>query len=349
MNVADFIPEMHYAIDDQSIADFISGKTVLITGAAGSIGSAVAHKLANYQPGKLLFIDTAETPLHHLGLQVSGLGIPYGSYLTDVRNYKGIASIFKRESPEIVIHTAAYKHVGLTEDNPAEAIAVNSLGTQHLCDIAMANGIEHFVFISTDKAVNPISVLGTTKYLAELYVLECCGKQQETTFSIIRFGNVFNSNGSVIETFTNQLLEGKPVTITDRRAERYFISIEAVSGLILQSILVSSKSRLFTFEMGTPVKIEDLIYKLADYLQTPPVAVIETGLRPGEKLTEELYASAALISPTGHPQIMAIVEDTGNLDVLAVFDYLKELADYEYSPSVIKQALQNVLNNELKL
>lgn len=344
MKVSDFIPEWNYDIDEEAIATLISGKTILITGAAGSIGSTLAERIAEYHPGRLVLLDIAETPLHHLGLRLKSCGVSFYSYLTDIRDRQRLNAIFEQEKPQMVIHAAAYKHVGLTENNPHEAVAVNTLGTANVLDIALQHNVANFVHISTDKAVNPISVLGITKFLAELYVLNKVKSNSQTRLSVIRFGNVFNSNGSVIETFTNQLLNGEPVTLTDRRAERYFISISDVTKLVLQTAVLHSRYNLFTFEMGKPVKIEAILNKLISHYGIEPSKILEVGLSAGEKLQEELYLPNAQVQSTSHSKIISIQEETHLEDIEVLFNRINDLIVHIHSPLEIKKELIKLSN-----
>ncbi|GLB52889.1 hypothetical protein NBRC110019_19290 [Neptunitalea chrysea] len=345
MTESDFIPEIDYNIDVDAIYKILSGKTVLITGAGGSIGSNLVKKVLKYTPSKLILIDIAETPLHAISRYVTETGATNLRYLTDIRNKNRLQSIFNETTPDIVFHVAAYKHVWLTEENPAEAIEVNLLGTKNVCEVAVSSNCEKVVFISTDKAVNPISVLGITKQLAEQYVLYQQGIITNTKFSIVRFGNVFNSNGSVIETFKSQLLAGKPVTLTSKEVERYFLTINAACDLILQCTVLNDAHVLYTFDMGASIKIESILNKLIDLLGITPVEIIETGLQPGEKLYEELYEKTALIKPTTHTKIIALYENRNTSNIVAICNHLEEIIAHIHSPQKIKLALIEALTN----
>lgn len=337
------IPEMVFEVDEEKISETITSKTVLITGAGGSIGSALASYCASYKPKCLVLIDNAETPLYFTELSLSDSEVPCISHLTDIRNTEHLNAIFNTQKPDIVFHTAAYKHVTLTENNPAEAISVNVLGTKNLCDLAGFYKVKQFVLVSTDKAVNPISVLGKTKRLAEAYVLYNRRLYTETQFKIVRFGNVLNSNGSVIPTFTHFLQQGKPVKVTNLKATRYFIAIENVCKLLLQTCVLTGSNTVFTFTMGNPVPIITILEMVVEKLNLKPVEIVETGLRTGEKLHEVLYTANAVVSKTTHQAIIAVEEPINTQNIKNICTEFKDFLSRYHSPEVVKEALQKAL------
>jgi Predicted nucleoside-diphosphate sugar epimerases len=294
------------------IAEF-EGKVVLVTGAAGSIGSELCRQIAQLGIKQLLLYDSAETPLHNTYLEFTERfpDLNFISIIGDVRVKERLRMTFELYHPEIVVHAAAYKHVPLMEENPCEAVLVNAIGTRNLADIAVEFGAKKMVMVSTDKAVNPTNVMGASKRLAEIYVqsLGCAIKegdvQANTQFVTTRFGNVLGSNGSVIHRFREQIESGGPVTVTDPDIIRYFMSIPEACRLILEAATMGNGDEIFVFEMGNPVKIVDLATKmieLAGY-KHGEIKIKYTGLRPGEKLYEELLSLEENTMPTSNNKI----------------------------------------------
>ena len=285
----------------------LAGRRVLVTGAGGSIGSEIVRQVADARPATLVALDHDESHLHDMAATLDG---PVVQLLADVRDRTAVERAFIRHRPEIVFHAAAHKHVPLLEDHPSEAILTNVAGTQHLLEAAEAAGVERFVFISTDKAVSPKSVMGATKRLGEHLVL---GQAPPgSTHAAVRFGNVIGSRGSVVPTFVRQIEDGGPVTVTDERMTRYFMSIPEAVQLVLQAAALAEGGDLFVLDMGEPVRILDLAERMIRLSGIRPGIDIEvrvTGVRPGEKLVEELlnedepaqstvHASISRISPT---------------------------------------------------
>jgi FlaA1/EpsC-like NDP-sugar epimerase len=287
----------------------LSGRTILVTGAAGSIGSEIVRQLTRFNIKKLILVDQAETPLFHLENEIryKFQSISMEIILADISNYKKMKSIFDRFRPEVIFHAAAYKHVPMIEENPHEAIRVNVGGTMVLSDLAVKYAIKKFVMISTDKAVNPTNVMGTSKRLCEMVVQY---KSQQpgirTQFVITRFGNVLGSNGSVIPLFTRQIEEGGPITVTHPAITRYFMTIPEACELVLEAGFMGKGGEIFVFDMGQPVKIVDLAYqmiRLSGLVPEKDIKIVYTGLRPGEKLYEELLSNHENTIPTHHPKI----------------------------------------------
>lgn len=298
-------------------------KTILVTGGAGSIGSEIVRQIIKYNPKQILVLDQAETPLHHLQLELEekydDLKIKF--LICDVANRNRLSIFFKKYQIDVVYHAAAYKHVPLMEENPAEAIITNIYGTKTLADLALFYKVSHFVMVSTDKAVNPSNVMGASKRAAEMYVqsLNLHSLKNDpnsvTKFITTRFGNVLGSNGSVVPLFKKQIEKGGPITITHPDIIRYFMTISEACQLVLEAGAMGKGGEIFIFDMGEPVRIMDLavkMIKLAGYVPHEEIKIQVTGLRPGEKLYEELLSDSSKTLPTHHEKIMVskdIIED----------------------------------------
>jgi FlaA1/EpsC-like NDP-sugar epimerase len=299
-------------IDMERIAGQLSGKVILITGAAGSIGSELVRQLAAFQPKMLLLFDMAETPLHNLRLEMerSHPNQRFLPIIGDVRNKLRLDHVFSKFRPEVVYHAAAYKHVPLMEENPCEAALVNVSGTYNVANFAVKYGAESFVMISTDKAVNPTNVMGASKRIAEIYVQalarQCAQMSNPIRFVTTRFGNVLGSSGSVIPHFKEQIEKGGPVTVTHPDIIRYFMTIPEACRLVLEAASFGKTGEIYVFDMGEPVKIVDLAKKmieLAGLIPDKDVMIEYIGLRPGEKLYEELLNDKEVTKPTVHEKI----------------------------------------------
>ncbi len=299
-------------LDNVNISREISGKRILVTGAAGSIGSEIARQLLHYSPREIVLLDQAESALYDLEQQIKTehpMLIEKAKFvIADVANKERMHRVFDAFSPQIVFHAAAYKHVPLMEDNPYEAVSVNVSGTKVVADLSCAYGIDKFVMVSTDKAVNPTNVMGATKRTAEIYTQSLtCKKNCKTNFVITRFGNVLGSNGSVIPLFRKQIEKGGPITITHKDITRYFMTIPEACNLVLEAGAMAKGGEIFVFDMGESVKIYDLarkMVKLSGLRLGKDIEIVEVGLRPGEKLYEELLAVQENTKPTHHPKIL---------------------------------------------
>lgn len=337
-------PEINISTD--SISSNIKGKTVLITGAAGSIGSEIVHQLTKFAPKCLVCFDQAETPLNELDLNLAKRyeGLNYISIIGDVRSYNKLSLIFERYKPDIVYHAAAYKHVPIMERDPAEAIITNVEGTKNLVDLSIEHNVEMFVMVSTDKAVNPTNVMGASKRLAEIYVQSCANdlikNKSNTKFVTTRFGNVLGSNGSVIPLFRKQIESGGPITVTDPEITRYFMTIPEACRLVLEASVIGKSGYIYVFDMGTPVKIAELAHRmitLAGLVPGKDIEIVYTGLRPGEKLYEELLNDAEKTENTSHQKIMiAKVREYDFEEVWPLMKRLIELAHREMELDLVK-------------
>lgn len=301
-------------IDKQHIVEQVKGKVVMVTGAAGSIGSEIVRQLINYNPQLLVLFDNAETPLHNLKLELEELQTKclFVTCIGDVRNLKRSEYIMESYRPDIIYHAAAYKHVPMMEDAPSECVVANVSGTKNMADLAVKYGAQSFVMVSTDKAVNPTNVMGASKRIAEIYVQSLFNKlnannPSTTKFITTRFGNVLGSNGSVIPLFKHQIEKGGPVTVTHPDIIRYFMTIPEACQLVLEAGSMGKGGEIFIFDMGQPVKIVDLARKmirLAGYKPDVDIQISYTGLRPGEKLYEELLNIKEATQQTYHDKIM---------------------------------------------
>lgn len=311
-------------LDEVNISSQLQGKTVLVTGAAGSIGSEIARQVARFRPGKLVLLDQAESPLYELEIECLERykGVQSEVVIADIRNTRRMENVFRTFRPHIVYHAAAYKHVPMMELNPSESILTNVLGTRITADLAVQYGAEKFVMVSTDKAVNPTNVMGASKRIAEIYTQSLSKVSNTTRFVTTRFGNVLGSNGSVIPRFKQQIESGGPVTITDPEITRYFMTIPEACRLVLEAGCMGTGGEIFIFDMGKSVKIIDLARKMILLSGLEPGKDIEiaiTGLRPGEKLYEELLNNEENTLPTHHPKIM--------IARVAEYEYEKVAAD----------------------
>jgi len=292
--------------DFSTIQDYIKGKRVIVTGGAGSIGSEIVRQLIKFNASSVVVYDNAEASVFHLEQEISRSNpkshIKY--VIGDVRDKYRLEEIFDSFKPNVVFHAAAYKHVPMMELNPVEAVKTNVLGTMNVANVSYMNEVEKFVMVSTDKAVNPTNIMGATKRIAELYT-QFLEEKSSTSFIVTRFGNVLGSEGSVIPTFVSQINRGGPVSVTHKEVIRYFMTIPEACQLVLQASSLGLGGEVFLFDMGDPVKIDDLAKNLIKYFNSD--AEIEyIGLRPGEKLYEELLCDGENVTPTEDPNIMKL-------------------------------------------
>ncbi|MGB8703394.1 MAG: nucleoside-diphosphate sugar epimerase/dehydratase, partial [Gillisia sp.] len=322
LQIEDLLDREPIVLEKQNKVEQLTGKTILVTGGAGSIGSEIVRQVAQYNPKKLIVLDQAETPLHNIQLEIVSKfpQLNYRCVICDVVNKKRLELLFKNDQIDVVYHAAAYKHVPLMEENPSEAVFVNISGTKNLADLSVKYQVGHFVMVSTDKAVNPSNVMGASKRAAEMYVQSLFHNQESanpTKFITTRFGNVLGSNGSVVPLFRKQIEKGGPVTITHPDIIRYFMTIPEACQLVLEAGAMGKGGEIFVFDMGEPVKIMDLaikMIKLAGYIPNEHIKVKITGLRPGEKLYEELLNDECKTLPTHHKKIMIGLDNVQNYD-----------------------------------
>tara|TARA_R110002051_G_scaffold199926_2_gene266931 strand:+ start:4210 stop:6102 length:1893 start_codon:yes stop_codon:yes gene_type:complete len=328
VNIDDLLNRQQILIDNPIVKKEVTDTIVLVTGAAGSIGSELSRQLASYSVKHLVLVDQAESALYDLQQELYQKGKPnFTALVADVRDKKRMREIFKEFQPQKVFHAAAYKHVPLMEDSPYEAIKINIFGTKNIADLAIKYNVERFVMVSTDKAVNPTNVMGATKRVAEMYI-SCLSKQQNTTkFTTTRFGNVLGSNGSVIPLFKKQIEHGGPLTVTHKEITRYFMTIPEACRLVLEAGTMGVGGEIYIFDMGESVKIYEMAKRMISLsgLQYPEDIDIKiTGLRPGEKLYEELLATGENTVKTYHDKIM--IAKTQKINDRAILELIAELA-----------------------
>lgn len=329
-------------LDKENIQKQLSGKTILVSGAAGSIGSEIVRQVIRFGPKKIILLDQAESPLYDMEMELFDKykQQSYEIVMGDIRNKERMENVFKTFQPEIVFHSAAYKHVPMMENNPSESISTNVLGTKILADLSVQYKAEKFVMISTDKAVNPSNVMGASKRIAEIYA-QSLSKNSTTKFITTRFGNVLGSSGSVIPRFRQQIENGGPVTITDPNITRFFMTIPEACQLVLEAGAMGTGGEIFIFDMGDSVKIVDLakkMIKLSGLILDKDIRITYTGLRPGEKLYEELLADKENTIPTHHKQILiAKVKEYDFATISTSIADLIDLFDKQNNQSIVKK------------
>jgi FlaA1/EpsC-like NDP-sugar epimerase len=355
IRIEDLLEREVIKIHNEAIYSELKGKRILVTGAAGSIGSELVRQLLHYRPSLVILCDKAETPMHEFVLELheKHKNAAIKAYLGDIKDRQRMEHLFEVYNPQIVFHAAAYKHVPLMEDHPSIAVLNNVLGTKVLAELAVANDVEKFVMISTDKAVNPTNIMGASKRIAEIFTQSyfkhladnTAGAKRSpehvTKFVTTRFGNVLGSNGSVIPRFKQQLEKGGPITVTHPEITRYFMTIPEACILVIEAGVMGQGGEIFVFDMGKPVKITDLarkVIKLAGKEPDVDIKIVFTGLRPGEKLYEELLASAENTRPTYHEKIM--IADVREYDFMLIerkVDKLISCARQHYVMETVNQ------------
>lgn len=337
--IEDLLGRAAISLNQKKLSSLLSGKTILVTGAAGSIGSGLVEQLLVFEPKKIILLDQAESPMYEfetkLKLQKRNTSIEF--VIADICSFLRMQNVFSTFKPDFVFHAAAYKHVPLMEMNPSEALNTNILGTKNLVDLACTFRVEKFIFISTDKAVNPTNVMGASKRIAEMYA-QFNNKLGDTQFITTRFGNVLGSNGSVIPLFQKQIENGGPVTVTDERITRFFMTIPEACQLVLEAFSMGEGGEIFVFDMGDSIKIVDLAKKmiqLSGLELNKDIDIKFTGLRPGEKLFEELLANEENTLPTHHPKILIAKTRENTIELVKQITELISLFDDQNNDEIV--------------
>ncbi len=341
IKIEDLLGRKPIVLDQEKINESLSNKVILVTGAAGSIGSGLVRQIAKYEPSQLILLDQAESPMYELQNELfyKYPELKFDVVIGDIRNYERMLRVYDFFKPHIIFHAAAYKHVPLMEDNPSEAIFTNIKGTKNLVDLSLKYQVEKFVMISTDKAVNPTNVMGASKRIAEIYA-QFANSKNKTKFITTRFGNVLGSNGSVIPLFQKQIDQGGPITLTDERITRYFMTIPEACQLVLEAGSMGNGGEIYVFDMGESVKIIDLakkMIKLSGLVEGRDIEIKITGLRPGEKLYEELLAVEENTIPTHHQQILIAKVRTENQETIQLIDDLIVLFDAQQNVNIVSK------------
>lgn len=354
IKIEDLLGREEIKISMDEIHDYFKGKVVMVTGAAGSIGSELCRQLAAFSARRIVLFDNAETPMHYIRLELEERfpNMQFAPIIGDVRSKSRLDFAFRENHPDVVFHAAAYKHVPLMEENPCEAVMVNVCGSRNVAEKCVEYGVERMIMISTDKAVNPTNIMGCSKRLAEIYVqslataIENGTVQGNTHFVTTRFGNVLGSNGSVIPRFREQIEKGGPVTVTHPQINRFFMTIPEACSLVMEAATMGIHNRIFVFDMGEPVKIVNLakrMIELSGLRLGEDIEIEFTGLRPGEKLYEEVLASAEDTDSTSHDRIrIAHVRDYDFADVVEAVLKLEDLASKVRIPDMVRYMKQVV-------
>ena len=347
LNIEDLLGRESIKLNIEPIKNELKGKVILVSGAAGSIGSGIVNEIAQFEPSLLILLDQAESPLYDVQfkLRTDFPKLNFQIVVGDICNHERIEKLFSNYLPQLVFHAAAYKHVPLMEENPAEAILNNVKGTKIIADIAVKYNVEKFVMISTDKAVNPTNVMGASKRIAEIYVQHINGLRK-TKFITTRFGNVLGSNGSVIPLFQKQIENGGPITVTDERITRFFMTIPEACQLVLEAGTMGNGGEIYVFDMGESVQIVDLAKKMISLSGMELGKDIEikfTGLRPGEKLYEELLANEENTLETHHPKILIAKTRENDSTQLILIDELISLISSQNNDDLVSKMKEIVI------
>lgn len=345
VDIRDLLRREPVVLDDSAIEGIVRDRVVLVTGGGGSIGAELCRQALRYRPARLVVVERAENALFEVesALAPVSSGVPMAFVLADILDESRIREIFALHRPDVVFHAAAHKHVTMLEHNPVEAITNNCFGTRLLVRLAEEYAVGRFVAISTDKAVNPTSVMGCSKLVAERYV-QAFAEQADTMFMVVRFGNVLGSNGSVVPKFREQILQGGPVTVTDPAVERFFMTIPEAAQLVIQAAAIGKGGEIFLLDMGAPVKIVDLARDMITLSghDEEEIEIEFTGLRPGEKLTEELHSADEETVRTWHPKVCCVVGRKPVLDIVEEqFERLHSLVGE--SPDRIREHLRRIV------
>jgi FlaA1/EpsC-like NDP-sugar epimerase len=346
IKIEDLLERDPIKLDTDKIKNQITNKVVLVTGGAGSIGSELVSQIYKFNPKKIIVLDCAETPLYEIEMAMVDKNVVNIEFVIgNICNVERMENLFNTFKPDVVYHAAAYKHVPLMENNPSEAVFTNVLGTKIIADLSVKYNVKEFVMVSTDKAVNPTNVMGASKRIAEMYI-QSLNKSTQTNFITTRFGNVLGSNGSVIPRFKQQIEKGGPITITHPEITRYFMTIPEACQLVLEAGSMGKGGEIFIFDMGKSVKIIDLakkIIRLSGLELEKDIQIVYTGLRPGEKLYEELLNDKENTTPTHHPQIMiAKVAESDYEKVSKLTDELISLFNKQQNNEIVRKMKQIV-------
>jgi FlaA1/EpsC-like NDP-sugar epimerase len=348
VDVEDLLGREEVSLDTKQIESSIKDKVILVTGAAGSIGSELSRQIAKFNPKTLLLLDQDETGIFNISKELEDIffDLKIQSFVTDIRDKEKIKEIFQKFQPKIIFHAAAYKHVPLMEANPDEAVKNNIFGTENLLKASIDNNVEKFIFISTDKAVNPTSVMGATKRVSEM-ICQAYNQKNKTKFISVRFGNVLNSRGSVIPTFRQQIKKGGPVEVTHREMKRYFMLTSEACLLVMQAGAMGKGGEVFVLDMGEPIRIWDLakeMIRLSGFEPDKDIAIVFTGVRPGEKLFEEiLTAEEGTVATQNQKIFMAKLSTINFEDLEKQLENIKNLTNKEIEDRKIIDALKLIV------
>lgn len=347
INVAELLGREVVPLQSSPSHALLRRRVILVTGAAGSIGSELCRQLLDYEPALIIGLDTNETGLFDLAerLRAHPHGHYFLPYIGDITDGPCMERLLRKKQPHNIFHVAAYKHVPLLEQYPDQAIYTNALGTYYLCRLAQKCEVDNFVFVSTDKAAEPTSIMGASKRFGELIIRSLANsKENKTCFSAVRFGNVIGSRGSVVPTFARQIMNGGPITITDPRATRYFMTIPEACGLVILSAVSAETGNIYLLDMGEPIRIVDLALKmvhLSDSATKHDISVIYTGLRPGERIHEVLIAANEKLQPTNHSKIFCITSQDSAPSLATMAQWVRALEEclFDESDEQLRQCI----------